>query len=382
MYTRKNRQPAGLTIVELLVVISIMALLTALIVPQVRLINKDRNIREAARVVGTALTQARDRAIATGAAGLMIERNGNLFLADEEPGYPVYYAGTRLYLMRHVPNYVDDHGEGASLELNNDGDYVVAIRAPWEQAQQAVIRPGDNICLNSSSVRYLIESVTPFTANATPYLRLGINTDAPLPAPVASVQGGQPQPVPYTIERLPRKIESSVIDLPEGYIIDLRYSGYWNQNPFVKGPLPTNVFDQTSEFTTYHPDSNSSLVKESIELYFGKDGSLDRYRVPALGFLPKLSRGSMDLFVTEYRPEDLINPAESGLELRGTRAKSILSNPASLWVTLSHQTGGVNVGYNEPPTAADRNENPGFDLVNWEIYQARDLSRDRTSASQ
>ncbi|MFM7564060.1 MAG: type II secretion system protein, partial [Planctomycetota bacterium] len=41
----------GLTIVELLVAISILSLLAVILVPQVRMLNRERGIREAARVV-------------------------------------------------------------------------------------------------------------------------------------------------------------------------------------------------------------------------------------------------------------------------------------------------------------------------------------------
>ena len=352
-YTDKR---AGLTLVELLVVIAVMALLTALIVPQVRLINKDRNIREAARVAGTALTQARDRAIATGAAGLMIERNTNLV-----DGNNAYYGGTRLYLMRNVPNYVDDHGQGAEVMSGVGGGYVVKIRKPWEQDQQQVIRVGDKIRLNNSSVRYRIMSVSPgVDMLGNPALVLTLDAGQPvLPGNVAVSPLPAPRTgngIPYTIERMPRKMKSSRIDLPEGYIIDLRYSGYWDG-------VNHGGTGQTTEF---------AIAGDStpVELHFGGDGSLDRLQVASKGQgAPYFSRGSVDLFVTEYRPEDA--------SLTGVpAAKAILANPAALWVTLSHQTGGVNVGYNSPPT------DPTINSIQGLIISARGLSRDRTSASQ
>ena len=399
MKTVSNIRRTGLTLVELLVVIAIMGLLTALMVPQVRLINKDRNIREAARVVGTALAQARDRAVATGAAGLMIQRNTNL-----QDGNNSYYGGTRLYLMRKVPNYQGEDAYVTVIDLPDDPndptidlvDITVSIPKPYQwddPAKEKVIQLGDRIRLNHGSIRYPIIGL-PLSGGGPNIpgrinLRIGLPGDPAdpattagelvLPKPVANTN----TPFPFVIERLPRKIESSRVDLPDGYIIDLRYSGYWNG---------TN--GTTTEFAVLDDD-------QPIELIFNQDGSLDRLRVQGAVSAadapgaPYNARGAIDLLVTEYRPEDaLLVPGRDlnlniDLTLRETVARAVLANSASLWVTLSHQTGGVNVGYNEPPTAADRAENwdPNtndwiYDPVLWEVYQARGMSRDRTSANQ
>ncbi|MCH2182065.1 MAG: prepilin-type N-terminal cleavage/methylation domain-containing protein, partial [Mariniblastus sp.] len=156
MKTTFNNRRTGLTLVELLVVIAIMSLLTALIVPQVRLINKDRNIREAGRVVGTTLTQARDRAIATGAAGLMIERNLNLNVGES-----VFYGGTRLYLMRKLPNFQgEDAVVGTSSVPGSPVEFTVTMDKPYKWDQQSpeerVIQVGDRMRLNHGSIRYPI----------------------------------------------------------------------------------------------------------------------------------------------------------------------------------------------------------------------------------
>jgi prepilin-type N-terminal cleavage/methylation domain-containing protein len=349
--TFKNKN-SGLTLVELLVVIAIMGLLTALIVPQVRLVNQDRNIREAARVVGTSLTQARDRAIGNSApAGLLIERNTNLVFQND-----VYYGGTRLYLMRNVPNYVDDHGEGAEVGTAPGSGYVVKIRKPWEQDEQNVVRVGDEIRLNNSSVLYRITSVTPgVNMLLQEALTLGINTTSPLPVPV------QGNGIPYVIERSPRKMESSRVDLPDGYIVDLRYSGPLDLRN-ANGDLINGGEDgQLKSATKFSIAGDTS----DLILTFQPDGSLKNMGFNGRSALPS---GSVYLYVTEYRPQDF-NPNDNE---NGAAAK-VLANPASLWVTLSDQTGGVNVGYNAPNVTGD---------VYNDISGARQLSRSRNSANQ
>lgn len=338
MKTSFQKYRPGLTLVELLVVIAIMGLLTALVVPQVRLVNKDRNIREAARVVGTALVQARDRAVATGAAGLMIERNTNLFDGDN-----AYYGGTRLYLMRKVPNYEDESGK-ASVSLDPSNVSHVRIELPYGWTNDFIQR-GDRVRLNYGSIRYPITNVTVVS------LGPGIPGGA-LDLSIGLSGGILPRPrngndIPFVIERAPRKIESSRVDLPDGYIIDLRYSGYWSGT--------------TTDFAVVGD-------QQPIEMNFNRDGSLDRLTVASVnGGRPYMARGAIDLFVTEYRPDDA--------NLVGVpAAQAILGNPASLWVTLSDQTGGVNIGYNSPPTS-------GIDVQSL-IIGARQTSRGRTSANQ
>ncbi len=90
----RSRRP-GVTLIEMLIVISIMLLLTAMAVPMVRLILVRRPIREAARSVSDYFASAQIRARETGRpAGVWIERFGSqpqsaftLFQAEVPPPY-------------------------------------------------------------------------------------------------------------------------------------------------------------------------------------------------------------------------------------------------------------------------------------------------------
>lgn len=386
MKTTSNIRRTGLTLVELLVVIAIMGLLTALIVPQVRLVNKERNIREAARVVGTALAQARDRAIANGSAGLMIERNQNL--VQNSGGNDFYYGGTRLYLMRNVPNYTDNYGPNKGCMISGQGanQRFVHIRKPF---RSGVIRAGDEIAFAGNPTRYriiappvdndnLVDPNTPDEDNIQwgPQTRLTIElglshgiTNAnhhyiykrPVrnTTPWSGLNLDPPEEVAYTIFRQPRKIESSRVDLPEGYIIDLRYSG----------PIAPALSNGGGSGANETPTTKFSYAGDGTPVYlvFGQDGGLSQMGLNGNVGIPVSE--SIDLFVTEYRPEDVI-----GVTGVDNTAYQVLSNPAALWVTLGSQTGGVNVGYNTPPVSG------GF--VKNLIDSARQTSRTRTSANQ
>ena len=63
---RTSRTPRGLTLMELLVTIMIMGIMIAVAVPVIRPPVDARSVKEAARMVSTALTSARTKAIETG----------------------------------------------------------------------------------------------------------------------------------------------------------------------------------------------------------------------------------------------------------------------------------------------------------------------------
>ena len=77
---KSKTSDAGFTLVEILVTITIMVILTALLIPNVRTVTKDRNAREAARLVGSIMSQASQRAVNDGVAGIVLFRNPNFFI--------------------------------------------------------------------------------------------------------------------------------------------------------------------------------------------------------------------------------------------------------------------------------------------------------------
>ena len=120
------KRNSGITLVELLVVISILAVITAVMLPRLRTINKDRNIRETARVVGSLLAKASQNAVNDGTAGVIIERNEN-FVDDEG----VMYGATTMYLMRKVPPYTGDLAPADNLAYPVS-EYVIEVPPPFE----------------------------------------------------------------------------------------------------------------------------------------------------------------------------------------------------------------------------------------------------------
>lgn len=381
------KRNSGITLVELLVVISILAVITAVMLPRLRTINKDRNIRESARVVGSLLAKASQNAVNDGTAGVIIERNEN-FVDDEG----VIYGASTMYLMRKVPVFTGDFATGDPKgEATPLADYVLDIYPPFESDAVLV---NDYIGVNFNSVKYRIIGIAPSdntdpdgTALVTLTLSSGMG-GAVLPAlpPVGSS-------VPFVVHRQPRKLASSRVDLPNGFLVDLRYSGPINVNANTEGPLvePTRSwFDEI----ILPPDPNAGAVanlemayaSRTVQIIFNSNGGVDRvyYYNPYLdvnyvdefedptqfpqpgrvgGFIDsRIPNGPLFFYVSEYEIESLPN-------------NGVLDSPANLWVTLNNSTGATNVASSTVPT--DPNANLGA-----RIEYARGIAKEFQSAAQ
>jgi prepilin-type N-terminal cleavage/methylation domain-containing protein len=342
---RTPKQRQGVTLVELLIVISILSVMTAIMIPRLRVINKDRNIREAARIVASAFAKASTRASAEGTSGVIIERHPN-FIDDNG----VNYAGTRMYAMRRLPPYAgDDFGAIATVL---PGGTSLTINTPFEHdpATHPLILVGDEIRLNYSSVRYRINSVSLSGLTMT----IGFDLGGVRPTLEDGVY-------PFVIYRQPRKLNSSEIDLPDGYYIDLRVSTVLVPTP-TTAPTPPDDWERGTVL-----DDRST---RDIAVFFNQLGAINRFTYGATNVATQnefpaaaIPSGTLYFYVTNYDPKVLPTAAQS------------LSNAAAMWVTVDQVTGSVNVSPNAPPpntltTVFDR------------LLYARDFGRTRTGAAQ
>ena len=77
--TQSPKKPRNaFTLIEVLVVVSLLIVLTALLIPRLRIINNERQIREASRKVASMFSRASQAAIYDEVSGVMIERNPNV----------------------------------------------------------------------------------------------------------------------------------------------------------------------------------------------------------------------------------------------------------------------------------------------------------------
>ena len=353
----------GVTLVELLVVLAIMTFLTAMLIPRIRVINKDRGIRESARVVASAFAKVSSRAADEDVAGIVIERNPNFV-----DGANVTFGATTMYVLRALPPYGGDdqfdptltsttmpRRNGAVIEANS-GSMRVTIPVPLEHnpLTNPLVQADDYIRLNYSSIRYRITDVQIVSGRMQLILSLGPFNVLPAFGITAADDPG----LPYLIYRKPKKLESSRVDLPNGYVIDLRYSG-----PIDRRPPATNtgtVFNQVSP----SPDPTIPIPDpDSIELMFDDHGAVERiyysFPTPMPERVSWIPTDTLYFFIADVESDTSVFP---------------IYNPGNMWVTLERATGSANVAYNAPP--------PSGLPLNEQVEYARTLAKERLSASQ
>ena len=203
------RSARGMTLVELLVVVSIVVVLTAAMLPLMQPLQQRGRIRAAAQRVKSLFAAAQTSAWANGRpAGVLIERAANnpnaafrLRLAES----PLPYAGDFVNSRVSISNI------GAASNANFVGG--CCGRVP------ALVHPGDFIRLNYMGPLYQIDNVT---AAFLTFRHAG----AAAPAETR---------VPFQIIRQPRASLAAPVELPLSTAIDLANSGIGRGADFSLG---------------------------------------------------------------------------------------------------------------------------------------------------
>jgi prepilin-type N-terminal cleavage/methylation domain-containing protein len=330
-----NKRNAGFTLVEILVVLVIATIVLSIAIPRIRTINRERGIREAARVVGSTLSDAGQRAATDGIAGFLIRPNRNYSDGGR------WIIASEIGILRAVPNYVGDQsfvqGETPIRGASRVDANTISIPVPLEHSENPPVRAGDWISINNSPVQYEISS----TNRAGIRLQLDLDVNA---------TGGYPSlppaftDVPFVVHRQPKLLRSSIEFLPDQYAIDLRFSG------FTTGTSPVFPSPVTANGVSYD--------NYEIEILFDDSGVVDRVFFQGLDasgnrtgdFTTRTPSSQMYFLITETPETAEENPTADEL---------------ALWITVNTQTANPTIGYNTPQpeeTMADVN-NTGLATV-------------------
>lgn len=325
----KTKQRTGFTLIELIVVVSILAIVGVMVIPSLRTLNEDRKVRDTARVVGAVFAAARERAAVDGQAGVEI-----ISIPNASGSYNLPNMGLVLYQLRAVPAYGGDV-LGASCQYDGAGTLTFL----GANLLNAGVRPNDFVELNNSGVRLPIISVAAnqlVVANAIP--------NPPIPVG---------ENLPFKVYRQPVRIESSAVRLPNNLFINLSYSGYSVAGAEMNLVDPV-VVDPTD------PAYNVPAV-----VWFGSDGSISRV----------FNRNTASM-VSVGSPINLLmcSANRESTDLTNLESTDFIRDDNSMWITIDNRTGGVTMGKMAEITdlAAPLNE---------QIRQARLLARDRRSAT-
>ncbi len=358
MKTTNRKQ--GFTLVEILVTLVIATVVLTIAIPRIRAVNKERNIREAARAVGSAFANASQRAKIDGLAGVRITRNSNFTQGEFQ------FAATEISLLRAVPNFTGDQ-EGA--EITDSSTNSVEIDEPFEQASLSIVKTGDSISFSNSSVKYRISNITGMgSGSLTLTLDRGYGNYMPMPAFDPGPGATNPS---YVIHRLPRILRSSKTVLPNGYIVDMRFSGFE-----VLDELATSQLTRVFQPILPGPITNNF----SVDVIFDEEGSIDRVMYVDTVTDPTNNQtvatrtplGPLYFFVTEApNSMDMSEPVAS-------------QDETSLWVTVSSLSGSTNVGYNNSAPSVGQTYQTMSNLYNTDRNAFNTIigdSRDNTLSS-
>ena len=209
----------GMTLVELLVVISILVILMGVASQMMNLSVDDRRTREAARAVNVYLSSARNRAIQTGRpCGVLLRtlRGQSGAVVDlQQAEVPPPYAGDTL----------DAVAQLQIEEITMEGLSRRAI-VKWNTKKSSIgdpslIKQGDLVQFNHQGPLYTIDDrVEGYRLT----LSIDLSQGQILPWPEGN-NAGWSAPVPYQIFRLPRKSAVTPLQLPTRAVIDLKWSG-------------------------------------------------------------------------------------------------------------------------------------------------------------
>ena len=348
-----TNQKNGVTLIELLTVILILSVLFALAIPQVRVLTKDRAIRESARVVGSAVVEASNKARVDGFAGIELVRSPNV--SRTVGSNEVFFACYEIYQLRQPPSYVGNSAnELASVKIDGPNQFTISFRRPVVDLNTT----GGFVRLNHSKAMY------PIIGGSGGLLTCRVPNNYETPAAAN---------VPYEVVRPPVRRESSLIEVPRGYVVNLNYSG----------PIDFGSSD-SSDLTWTQFSLASDAPQESVFILFNSEGGVDQ--IFPNGFSEPSFRpsGAIRLCVA---PEEVKHTFAVGADFSDDmldgEPSDVLDDATVLWVTLNQFNGSVVVAENAVPvTAAVADPSAVAANKSQRLLEALAITGDRVVATQ
>lgn len=244
-----RKKCVGFTLVELLVLIAILVTVSAILIPSVKFLLKDRKIREATRVLNAFVVQAQTEALNDGFGGIWIERDPKSLNTS-----------TRVYRIKSPPPYTGDFA-GSTCNIDNaskgNGTFQLSISFPDSPNAVNLIRPGDLIQFDLKGTWFIVQSSVGGEFTVT-------SATGPLP-PVTTF----PFPVKFKVLRMPTRQTGSYVDMPRTTMIDLSKSGLTVMDYDGNGQ-----FDDLNQFGRPVGTELSFVSGDSIRIIFAEDGSM------------------------------------------------------------------------------------------------------------
>ncbi|NLE37570.1 MAG: prepilin-type N-terminal cleavage/methylation domain-containing protein, partial [Pirellulaceae bacterium] len=336
--TRTNRARAGMTLVELLVVVSIMLLLAIVAIPAFQPVIQNRKIREGARAVNVYMGSARNRAIETRQSrGVWIqrdERQPQSAVTIYQANVPPPYAGDTTETQVQV-QIADDDGDSIA-DVDGDGYTILKVRLSNGTASDRIFKIGDIIKINFQEPVYRISNGTDGNSNGfldgfPIKVQADLRKGQSVPWPLGPTNWSRS--TPFQIVCSPTRSAVAPLELPRGVVIDLFESGL----PGLAFE-PANASDTSPVILTFGPTG-------AVEYIYNQDKR------------ETVSRPICLLIGRSDRiPATFASPSELPQHDDGLRNWQDLNN---LWVAVNPYTGSITTAENALYTPAS-----GFDYEN------------------
>ncbi|MEE2706815.1 MAG: prepilin-type N-terminal cleavage/methylation domain-containing protein [Planctomycetota bacterium] len=278
----------GVTLLELLVVVFILAILLAVAIPVFTPSQQEESLREAARSVYAALGMARNRAIENGRPyGIRfdplrgtVHGSAQLSFVGVPPPYAGDYSASRMRIISVNPIETSTNGEFRSQWIVQAGQFILNNNA-YPDDLAFGIRPGDTLKLNCQGHVYRILHIEE-TGNDWK-LTVGSKTVTSWPRTYLDPDKGDelkggPE-YGYQFFRQPVETSAVPIQLPQGAVVDIEGSGIGGGlfdgsrvNPIVVMFSPNGLVD-----VLYHNDAPmGQKLGDPLHFLIGKPGSYRR----------------------------------------------------------------------------------------------------------
>jgi prepilin-type N-terminal cleavage/methylation domain-containing protein len=307
--TRYTRQQRGLTLVELLTVIAVMAILLSVAVPVIRPSLKDRKLRESARLINAYVAGVQARATELGRpVGIVLSRGTTnargvyqcteIFTAE----VPRPYAGDLV----DSKAVVSQAGNVWTVSFPNNPFFntllspkeLFALKLDYKEPLYHCRRSGDQQALIDNS---------------------SLDLSGP-PRQLVNADGSAKRSVPFQIMRSPTRSTAAPLQLPNGIGLDLSVSGMGFRG------------------TEFNP--TSKLGAGNITIMFNPNGSIERVYVGGQP-LPQTTR--IYLMIGRINQINPTNPFQQG---NNSNETANLRDPANYWMSINPKTGLIRSSIN------------------------------------
>jgi prepilin-type N-terminal cleavage/methylation domain-containing protein len=317
----------GMTLVELLVVMAIMAILVAISIPSLKPMLESQRAANGARVVALTLQQTRLKAMREDRpCGIEFMRYEN-----------EYHASLQMRTVKDAPNFIQLFIGGfeirCRIEPIGDGTAKITLLKRMQQTDEfwAVLDPAaDKTIIELWERKVLAGLKIQFNRQGKWYDLKDSYTvddcDSPLPVDGSQTDGKYHEAVHFNVTQRPTSMLNSITVLPRGTVVDFQHSGH-----------DTDMLGEGDTSFNRSPPSTGTRLSSSVIVMFSPAGYVDRFYIDGAegSGVNKPFRGVFYLLVGEW---DKIEKGEDD--------KNNLETESNFWVTIKDRDGTVRMSPN------------------------------------